>query len=116
MTSRADGNGEYYSFSGNAGDVMNLSVMSASLQRIGDPIAAVLSLYNANGKLLAISTEDLETSDPIIYDFKLPTDGTYYVEVSSATPSTLSMPRRPAVMNGSHTASPTALRWAAATP
>ncbi len=76
---------EFYSFAGNAGDVMNFATMSASLQRIANPIAPVMSLYNANGVLLASSNGDLETSDPIIYDYTLAASGTYYVEIQSPT-------------------------------
>ncbi len=77
---------DFYSFVGSPGAFWNFAVMSVSLEHISDPIPATLSIYDSNGNLLATSHEDLETSDPIIYDLTLPTSGTYYVTVSSPTP------------------------------
>ncbi len=82
---------DWYSFSGRAGDVINIEVMSASQTRFANnSIDAVLRVYDANRLLMptaaeaiAFNDDQFESSDAQIIDFKLPADGTYYVEVDT---------------------------------
>jgi SdrD B-like domain/RTX calcium-binding nonapeptide repeat (4 copies) len=83
---------DYYSFTGRAGDVINLEVMSGLLARIKDPIDSVLSVYDSSGKLVnyygqpAFNDDKNQTigdHDSALYDLKLPADGTYYVKVDT---------------------------------
>jgi MBG domain (YGX type)/Bacterial Ig-like domain (group 3) len=74
---------DFYTFQGQAGDVMNFEVMSAALTRISHPIDSVLYVYEPDGKLIAWSDDQFEPSDSSIVDLKLQTTGTYTVEVDS---------------------------------
>jgi hypothetical protein len=83
---------DYYSFTGRAGDVINLEVMSGLLALIKDPIDSVLSVYDSSGKLVnyygqsAVNDDKNQTigdHDSALYDLKLPKDGTYYVKVDT---------------------------------
>ncbi|MEZ6134980.1 MAG: PKD domain-containing protein [Pirellulaceae bacterium] len=88
------GQRDFYSFSGRAGDLINIEVMSYSLTRHDDNnIDPVIRLYDANGNLLtyyvndnfAFSDDKFEPPDPTILDFFLPADGNYIVEVAAFT-------------------------------
>ena len=73
-----------YSFTGKAGDLMNLQVLSVSHQPPrGSVIDGVLKLYDAVGHLLAWNDDGPETTDPAILDYTLPADGVYYVVVDT---------------------------------
>ena len=79
---------DFYTFQGNAGDLMNFEVMSAGLTRITDPIDSVIYVYGPGqngqpGQLLAWNDDQFEPSDSSIVDLTLPTTGTYTVEVDS---------------------------------
>jgi hypothetical protein len=76
---------DYYSFSGRAGDLINIETLSNSLARISEPVDTVLNLYDDSGNLVATNDDDFETADSLITDFKLPADrtGTYYVQVTT---------------------------------
>jgi Ca2+-binding RTX toxin-like protein len=81
---------DYYSFTGNAGDIVNIQAISSALTRSTKPIDTVVYLFNSNGNLLTYSDDEFETKDSWIADYKLPgtlgTSSTYYVEVDSYTP------------------------------
>jgi hypothetical protein len=85
---------DFYSFAGQAGDLMNLEVYSTSLTRIDkstDPnvrsVDTELVVYDPSGKIVgyyggqAFSDDDFESADPVLFDLKLPSSGTYTVEV-----------------------------------
>ena len=75
---------DWYSFSGKAGDLINIEVMSASQTRYANnSIDAVLRVYDANRVKIAFNDDQFESSDAQIIDFRLPADGTYYVEVDT---------------------------------
>ncbi len=83
---RGDGPSEndMYSFVGKAGDLMNMEVISRSLEPSrGNPIDSVLRLYDAGGHLLTWNDDEFETTDSTIVDYHLPADGVYYVEVDT---------------------------------
>lgn len=74
---------DYYSFYGQAGDVMNFQVMSAALARVSNPIDSVLRVYDPNGNLIATNDDNFESSDSSIVDLLLTLTGKYTVEISS---------------------------------
>ena len=74
---------DFYTFQGNAGDLMNFEVMSAGLTRITNSFDSVLYVYGPNGQLVAWNDDEFEPSDSTIVDLTLPTTGTYTVEVDS---------------------------------
>lgn len=75
---------DVYSFTGRAGDLMNLEVVSASTRPLRvNPIDGVLRLYDTAGTLLAESDDEFETTDPTLIDVVLPADGVYYVVVDT---------------------------------
>jgi hypothetical protein len=86
---------DYYSFAGNAGDVMNINVMSAGITRYfsrgtSSYIDADAYLYqkNADGSLTLLGHNDdvfpnSAPGDASFVDFALPTTGTYVVKVTS---------------------------------
>jgi hypothetical protein len=79
----------YYTFYGQAGDLMNFQVMSAALARYqGNSIDSVLQVFDPSGNLVASNDDNFESSDSSIIDLLLKQTGQYTVEVSSfhATP------------------------------
>ena len=80
---------DLYSFTGHAGDLMNLTLNSVMLPYFTAPFDTKIYLYNASGpggtpgSLIAANDNEFESSDSIIIDFTLPADGTYYVGVAS---------------------------------
>ncbi len=84
----ADGRSEsdFYSFQGQAGDVVTLTVMSRGLTRTANPIDSILRVYDSAGTLLAFNDDEFETQDALILDFVLPGDGVHVVEVDTFTP------------------------------
>ena len=90
----ADGKSEndLYSFSGRAGDVINIEVLSSSLTRYaGNSIDSVVRVYDENRNLVpyygspfgAFNDDQFEPGDALIIDLRSPANGTYYVEVDS---------------------------------
>jgi len=81
---------DYYSFTGNAGDIVNIQAISSALTRNTKPIDTVVYLFDSNGALLTYSDDEFETKDSWIVDYQLPgtlgTSSTYYVKVDSYTP------------------------------
>jgi hypothetical protein len=77
---------DYYSFVGNAGDLMNFQVMSSALTSNAEPFAPLLQVFDAAGNLLASNHGDFESADPSIIDYRLPASGVFYVEVSPNVP------------------------------
>ncbi|MCH7987878.1 MAG: cadherin-like domain-containing protein [Planctomycetes bacterium] len=92
---------DFYSFTGRAGDIVTVEVMSQVLDRIGNTIDSVVRVYhqNADGvfqkleynltnetgspKNLAFNDDGLEGTDSILLDVRLPSDGQYIVEVDT---------------------------------
>src|SRR5262249_26244803 len=90
---------DFYSFTGKMGDLMSFEVLSKSLTRLGtNTIDSVIRIRDANGNILAfnggqaVNDDQFEPTDSSIFDFRLPADGTYIVEVdtfsSTTTPHT----------------------------
>jgi hypothetical protein len=74
---------DFYTFQGQAGDLMNFEVMSAGLTRIAQPFDSVLYVYGPDGNLVAWNDDQFEPSDSAVTDLTLPATGTYTVEVDS---------------------------------
>ena len=72
---------DFYTFQGQAGELMTFEAMSAAVTRITDPIDTVLYIYGPNGQLIATNDDQFEPSDSTILDLTLPATGTYTVEV-----------------------------------
>ena len=82
----ATGELDLYRISGRRGDLLNIQVMSAALDRYkqsssSDDLDAVLTVYDAAGTVVSLSDDEFETRDPSIIDLVLPADGIYYIEV-----------------------------------
>jgi Ca2+-binding RTX toxin-like protein len=92
---------DFYSFTGRAGDLVNIRVFSRALTRLlgdlDDPaddntIDGIIRVYH-NGTLVAyygapggaFNDDNFESGDPGIVDLVLPEDGTYFVEVDTFT-------------------------------
>jgi hypothetical protein len=81
---------DFYSFTANAGDLMNFEVMSRLIdQRIGDTIDSMISILDSNGDFVdyygtdAMNDDEIETTDSLILDLVIPADGTYFVMVEA---------------------------------
>ncbi len=74
---------DFYTFQGQAGDLMNFETWSKVLTRITNPADTVLYVYGPDGNLLAWDDDQFESSDSSILDLTLPKTGTYTVEVDS---------------------------------
>src|SRR5262249_9553196 len=74
---------DFYTFQGQAGDLMNFEVMSAGLTRIAQPFDSGLYGYGPHGNLVAWNDDQFEPSDSAVTDLTLPATGTYTVEVDS---------------------------------
>src|SRR5262249_6782986 len=74
----------YYTFYGQAGDLMHFQAMSAALARYQNhSIDTVLRVYDPNGNLVASDDDGFESSDSSTIDLLLKQTGQYTVEVSS---------------------------------
>ncbi len=84
---------DWYSFTGVAGELINIDVMSNSLARFGtapdDFVDTILRVYNSAGELVpyyggvAVNDDIFEPTDSSIVDLVLPADDTYYIEVDT---------------------------------
>jgi hypothetical protein len=78
---------DFYSFNGEAGDLLNLEVMSQALDRITNKIDPFVSIFDSAGDLVsyfgspATNNDEFETLDSILIDWVLPTSDTYFIEV-----------------------------------
>ncbi len=80
-------NTDFYSFTAQAGTLINLQVMSVVLINPSQgPFSASLTLYNSSGQVVAYDDASFQDLDPILIDVTLPTTGTYYVEVANKAP------------------------------
>jgi hypothetical protein len=81
---------DYYSFSGSAGEILNLELMSNALNRIVDPLDPKVTVLDPNGALVSYYGSDaenddgFETFDSTLIDLLLPFDGTYFIEVGAS--------------------------------
>jgi hypothetical protein len=102
-----DGEKDYYKINGKAGDLVTIEVGSFAMRRLSHPnggsgltptgssdqasfIDSTLRLYSADGKLVgyndgneAYNDDEFESTDSILLDVRLPSDGDYYIEVGA---------------------------------
>ena len=82
---------DVYAIAGKKGDVITFEVDSTELARLNGlaTIDSVLTVVNASGQAIqyyqgtAQDDDQFEPTDSLLYDVTLPSDGTYYVEVST---------------------------------
>jgi Ca2+-binding RTX toxin-like protein len=86
---------DFYSFTGRAGDVMNIQVMSNSITRIANKIDSILRVYDANGNVVAyfnstgLNDDENEGRDSVLVDLVLPSDGTFFIQVDTFADASL---------------------------
>ncbi len=99
----ADGASEsdFYSFQGNAGDILNAQIFSAAVARITHPVDSIIRIYyfpkpGGNPVLVpyygdvAVNDNGFETVDSDIIDLVLPITGEYVIQVDTYfTPGTV---------------------------
>ena len=73
---------DFYSFTTNAGTLINLQVMSRVLDRPEGSFDATLVVYDSNGHIVASDDDSFQDQDSTIIDLTLPETGTYYVAVT----------------------------------
>lgn len=89
---------DYYSFTGRAGDVLNIELMSGSLTRIDNAIDSILRVFDSTGNEIAyydstaVNDDELEGRDSVLVDLILPADGMFYVQVDTFTDDSLGVP------------------------
>ncbi len=80
---------DYYSFQGKADEYLNVEIYSAALTRNKEPIDAILTVYDSSGNVVnyygqpASNDDSFQDVDPELVDLRLPSDGTYTIEVST---------------------------------
>jgi hypothetical protein len=90
---------DWYAFTGRAGELINIDVLSNSVERFGtgsggaltpdDYVDSIVRVYDATGQLvqyydgLAENDDTFEPTDSSLIDLLLPADGTYYIEVDT---------------------------------
>ncbi len=84
------GESDFYSFTGNAGDLINIEVMSGSIaQQLGATIDPQISVFDSLGNFVdyygtnAFNDDELEGLDSQILDLFLPANDTYYLKVNA---------------------------------
>ena len=77
-------NTDYYSFTAQAGTLINFQLMSDLLTRPGGAFDTTLTVYNSNGNVIAYNDDSFQDTDSTIIDLTLPTTGTYYIEVTAS--------------------------------
>ncbi len=88
---------DYYSFTAQAGTLINLQVMSVVLDRPQGAFDTTMTVYDSNGNVVAFDDDSFQDTDSTIIDLTLPATGTYYVEV---TP--FSFPGQPSHQTGAY--------------
>ena len=82
---------DFYSFTADAGTLINLQVMSRVLDRPAGSFDATLEVYDSHGNTVAFDDDSFQDQDSTIIDLTLPETGTYYVAVTPyAAPGELS--------------------------
>ena len=79
-TIKNDKDVDVFKFEGKKGDMLKIEVQAA---RFGSPVDAILSIYDADRKLLA-AVDDTDGSPDPIMSIALPRDGVYFLTVIDA--------------------------------
>ncbi len=92
-------NTDYYSFTAQAGTLINFQLMSVILTRSvatagtsptdnnQGPFDTYLVIYNSSGQVIAYNDDSFQDADSSIIDLTLPATGTYYAMVTSSPKS-----------------------------
>ena len=84
----AQSNTDFYSFTGQAGTLINFQVMSVVLDpRRKGPSTPTWRSYNSQGQVIASNDDSFQDPDSTIIDLTLPYTGTYYAMVTSSPKS-----------------------------
>jgi hypothetical protein len=85
---------DMYRFQASAGDLFNIEVISSVIgHRIGNTLDTQISVLDSNGALInywgssAFNDDEFETTDAILIDLTIPSDGTYYMKVNAFSAS-----------------------------
>src|SRR4029077_13821020 len=73
---------DFYSFSAQAGTLINLQVMSRVLNRPQGSFDSTMTVYDSSGNVVAFTDDSFQDQDSTIVDLTLAPAGTYYVEVT----------------------------------
>ena len=82
------GDMDVFSFDGMTGDLFNFEVMSSALTRLTNTFDSTISIFDSAGVAVdyygqdAFNDDEIETTDSVIIDLFLPSDGTYFVQVA----------------------------------
>ena len=93
---QAPGELDLYAFDATAGQVLNMELMSSvlvssPLPRFTNSFDTMISVVDSTGTAIpyyagtAINDNEFESTDSILIDLIIPTDGTYYIQVESST-------------------------------
>ena len=81
---------DVFQIEGRAGDIINMALLSTVPDRLApNSFDANLSVFDSNGQFVdyygstAFNESELKTSDCIIFDLELPSDGSYFIQVDS---------------------------------
>ncbi len=74
---------DYYSFTAQAGTLLNLQVMSRVLNRPQGSFDSTMTVYDSKGNVVAFNDDSFQNQDSTIVDLTLPVSGTYFVEVTA---------------------------------
>ncbi|MEW6492877.1 MAG: hypothetical protein AB1589_10265 [Cyanobacteriota bacterium] len=86
-----EGETDFFSFEGSAGDLFYFEVNSQVLSRIPDQIDSQLSIFDSSGNLVpyyngvAFNDNEFESFDSSIVDLRLPKDDTYFIKVNASS-------------------------------
>ncbi len=95
LDSLGDAESDYYSFTGRAGELVNIDVSSLALRdnatttNASDYIDSIVRVYDSSGNLVsyfggdAVNDDEFESTDSTIIDLLLPANDTYYIEVDT---------------------------------
>jgi Ca2+-binding RTX toxin-like protein len=82
LDASGDSETDYYSFTAQAGTLINLQAMSVVLNRPQGAFDTTLTVYNSSGQQIAFDDDSFQDTDSTIIDLTLPATGIYYVEVT----------------------------------
>jgi Ca2+-binding RTX toxin-like protein len=74
---------DFYSFTAQAGTLINLQVMSRVLNSPLGSFDSTMTVYDSSGNVIAFNDDSFQDQDSTIIDLTLPSTGTYYVEVTA---------------------------------
>jgi Ca2+-binding RTX toxin-like protein len=83
LDASGNSNTDFYSFTAQAGTLLNLQVMSRVLDRPAGSFDSTMTVYDSNGNVIAFNDDSFQNQDSTIIDLTIPSTGTYYIEVTA---------------------------------